>query len=76
MHTLARRQAAAATARYWHLFNLPSATDVARLRVQLGALNREVRQLTMQVEAMPPSAPDPKDTKPARRAPPKPDAQK
>ena len=37
-------------ARLWHLINLPAGTDVQRLRVQVGALDREVRRLTLQLD--------------------------
>lgn len=37
-------------ARLWHLVNLPAGTDVKRLRMQLGSLDREVRQLTLHLE--------------------------
>jgi hypothetical protein len=46
----ARQQAATVSARLWHLVNLPAGTDVARLRAQLGALDREVRRLSLQLE--------------------------
>jgi outer membrane murein-binding lipoprotein Lpp len=49
--TLARGSARDLTARAWHLLNLPAATDVSRLRAQVGALDREVRRLTLQLEA-------------------------
>lgn len=39
-------------ARLWHLINLPAGTDVKRLRRQLGSLDREVRQLAMELERM------------------------
>jgi hypothetical protein len=48
--TTARAQVAALSARAWHLVNLPTGTDVARLRVQIGALDREVRQLALRLE--------------------------
>ena len=48
--TLARSSALGATARAWHLLNLPAGTDVSRLRAQIGALDREVRRLTVQLE--------------------------
>jgi hypothetical protein len=48
---LARDTVQGATARAWHLVNLPAGTDVARLRAQLGALDREVRRLTLQLES-------------------------
>ena len=38
------------TARAWHLVNLPAGTDVRRLHAQIGALDREVRRLTVQLE--------------------------
>jgi hypothetical protein len=47
---LARDTARDVTARAWHLVNLPAGTDVARLRAQIGALDREVRRLTVQLE--------------------------
>ena len=37
-------------ARVWHLVNLPTGTDVHRLRKQIGALDRDVRRLTLQLE--------------------------
>jgi hypothetical protein len=46
----ARAQVAGLTARAWHLVNLPASTDVARLRAQLGALDREVRRLALRLE--------------------------
>jgi hypothetical protein len=46
----AREQATGATSRVWHLLNLPAGTDVARLRAQIGALDREVRRLTLRLE--------------------------
>ena len=38
------------TAKAWHLVNLPAGSDVQRLRAQVGALDREVRRLTVQLE--------------------------
>ncbi|MGY1592546.1 hypothetical protein ACI79D_11255 [Geodermatophilus sp. SYSU D00708] len=49
--TLARDSARGVTTRAWHLLNLPAGTDVSRLRAQVGALDREVRRLTLQLEA-------------------------
>ena len=37
-------------ARVWHLVNLPAGTDIHRLRKQIGALDRDVRRLTLQLE--------------------------
>lgn len=37
-------------ARAWHLVNLPAGTDVHRLRTQIGALDRDVRRLSLQLE--------------------------
>ncbi|TFV63639.1 hypothetical protein E4P41_03950 [Geodermatophilus sp. DF01-2] len=48
--TLARHSARGLTTRAWHLLNLPAGTDVSRLRAQVGALDREVRRLTLQLE--------------------------
>jgi hypothetical protein len=49
-----RRQAGnranAIAARVWHLMNLPASTDLQRLRIQVGALDREVRRLSLQFD--------------------------
>jgi hypothetical protein len=47
----ARGTARGLTARAWHLINLPAGSDVSRLRAQVGALDREVRRLTVQLES-------------------------
>ncbi|MGR7027576.1 hypothetical protein [Geodermatophilus sp. URMC 62] len=47
---LARSSARGLSARAWHLLNLPAGSDVRRLRTQIGALDREVRRLTLQLE--------------------------
>jgi hypothetical protein len=39
------------SARVWHTVNLPAGTDVQRLRVQIGQLDREVRRLRLQLAA-------------------------
>lgn len=39
-----------ATARVWHLANLPAGSDVQRLRKQIASLDREVRRLTLALE--------------------------
>jgi hypothetical protein len=54
------------TARAWHLVNLPAGSDVSRLRAQIGALDREVRRLSLQLEterrrSSAPSSPPAKD---------------
>jgi hypothetical protein len=49
--TLARASARDVTSRAWHLLNLPAGTDVSRLHAQVGALDREVRRLTLALEA-------------------------
>jgi hypothetical protein len=49
--TVARSSARDVTARAWHLLNLPAGSDVTRLRAQIGALDREVRRLGLQLEA-------------------------
>jgi len=49
--TLARGSVRDVTARAWHLANLPAGSDVSRLRAQIGALDREVRRLGLQLEA-------------------------
>jgi hypothetical protein len=38
------------SARAWHLLNLPAGSDISRLRTQIGALDREVRRLTIALE--------------------------
>ena len=47
---VAGSQVNAVAARLWHLLNLPAASDVQRLRTQVGALDRQVRRLTMQLD--------------------------
>jgi len=46
----ARARVEALSARVWHLMNLPASTDIARLRTQVGALDREVRRLSLRLE--------------------------
>jgi hypothetical protein len=46
----ARGTARGLTARAWHLVNLPAGSDVSRLHAQVGALDREIRRLTVQLE--------------------------
>ena len=48
--TVARSTARDLTTRAWHLVNLPAGSDVHRLRAQVGALDREVRRLTVALE--------------------------
>lgn len=48
---LVSKQVNGVTARVWHLANLPAGTDVQRLRVQIGQLDREVRRLRLQLAA-------------------------
>ncbi len=50
-HTVVSDSARGLTARAWHLVNLPAGSDVSRLRAQIGALDREVRRLGLQLEA-------------------------
>ena len=47
---IAKDTARGVSARAWHLVNLPAGSDLARLRAQIGALDREVRRLTVQLE--------------------------
>ena len=47
---LAGSQLKVVTARLWHLVNLPAGSDVKRLRAQVGALDRQVRRLSLQLE--------------------------
>jgi hypothetical protein len=51
VQSLAQRSARDLTARAWHLVNLPAGSDIGRLRAQIGALDREVRRLGLQLEA-------------------------
>ncbi len=37
-------------ARAWHAVNLPAGTDVQRLRQQVGALDRDLRLLSLQLQ--------------------------
>jgi hypothetical protein len=48
---LVRDSARGLSARAWHLVNLPAGSDISRLRAQVGALDREVRRLGLQLEA-------------------------
>jgi post-segregation antitoxin (ccd killing protein) len=48
--SVARGAARGLTARAWHQVNLPAGSDVSRLRSQVGALDREVRRLTVALE--------------------------
>jgi hypothetical protein len=47
---LAGNRVNAIAARLWHLMNLPAGTDLQRLRMQVGALDREVRRLALQLD--------------------------
>ncbi len=47
---MVRAEAQKLQAKVWHAMNLPAGTDVQRLRTQLGALDREVRLLTVELE--------------------------
>jgi hypothetical protein len=48
--SVARGAARGVSTRAWHLLNLPAGSDVSRLRYQVGALDREVRRLTVALE--------------------------
>jgi hypothetical protein len=48
---LVGKQINAVTAGVWHVANLPAGTDVQRLRVQIGQLDRDVRRLRLQLTA-------------------------
>jgi hypothetical protein len=52
-----RHRLADTSAAVWHLVNLPAGSDVARLRAQIGALDREVRRLTLRLEQESPARP-------------------
>jgi hypothetical protein len=47
---LAGNRANAMAARLWHLMNLPAGSDLQRVRIQVGALDREVRRLSLQLD--------------------------
>ena len=47
---LAGNRVNAIAAGVWHLMNLPAGTDLQRLRMQVGALDREVRRLSLQLD--------------------------
>jgi hypothetical protein len=49
--TLAGQSVQRLSARAWHLVNLPAGSDISRLRAQIGSLDREVRRLSIQLEA-------------------------
>jgi hypothetical protein len=46
----ARARVEALSAQVWHLMNLPAGTDITRLRTQVGALDREIRRLSLRLE--------------------------
>lgn len=45
-----RDQSNKVAARAWHLINLPAGTDVQRLKMQVGSLDREVRLLSLELK--------------------------
>ncbi len=49
--TVAKESAQGLATRAWHLVNLPAGSDISRLRAQIGSLDREVRRLSLQLEA-------------------------
>jgi hypothetical protein len=61
-----------ATARFWHLVNLPAGSDVQKLRRQVGALDREVRRLRLQLAQETGANHDADDSEPVRGAGPRP----
>lgn len=48
----AQRQAERNTRRLLHLWNLPAGSDVTRIIAEIGKLQREVRELTRQVDGL------------------------
>jgi hypothetical protein len=44
------RRVTGVAARFWHLLNLPAGTDVQRLRTQVGALDRQVRLMSLHLD--------------------------
>ncbi len=38
--------------RVWHALNLPAATDIQRLRSQVGAVDRDIRRLSLRLESL------------------------
>lgn len=53
LNKFVRRRLAGAAGGLWHTLNLPTRTDVQKMRNQLGALDREVRLLTLELERRP-----------------------
>jgi hypothetical protein len=49
---VARDTVRGATARGWHLLNLPAGTDIRRVREQLARMDRRMAELTKQLEAL------------------------
>ena len=45
-----RAEAQKVQARVWHAVNLPAGSDLQRMKVQLGSLDREVRLLTLELQ--------------------------
>jgi hypothetical protein len=50
LETQVRRRAERQTSRVWHLYNLPTATDVRRVRSQLSAVEARLRDLSERLE--------------------------
>jgi hypothetical protein len=63
---VARSSARGLSARAWHLLNLPAGSDVQQLRAQVGALDREIRRLTVALES------ERRRSAPSRTSPPSP----
>lgn len=45
-----RKRLNRATTRAWHTINLPTGTDLQRVKKQLGAMDRQIRLLTLELE--------------------------
>ena len=45
-----KSQLSGLSARAWHTVNLPAGSDLVRLRVQLAAIDRELRRLSIRIE--------------------------
>jgi hypothetical protein len=50
LESQARRRVERQTAKVWHLWNLPTATDVKRVRSQLSALEARLRDISERLE--------------------------
>jgi CRISPR/Cas system Type II protein with McrA/HNH and RuvC-like nuclease domain len=67
-----RRRAERQTSRLWHMWNLPTATDIRRVRSQLASVEARLRDLSERVEESEQARRDTEPTRGDRHTPTKP----